>query len=71
MKMYLWNILITLDQTLNTFTFGSPDETISSRMGKRVRTCKFCYYMCRMLAFVDDKHCEKSIEKDEGRRDVF
>lgn len=36
-KRYIWNVLIAIDQFFNTVLGGDPDETMSSRMGKRQR----------------------------------
>lgn len=68
MKKYIWNVLISIDQLGNTILGGYPDETISSRMGKRVRlgNCPFCTFICKVLHVFDKDHCEKSIEDDEG-----
>jgi hypothetical protein len=67
-KRYIWNILIGIDQLLNAVLAGDPDETISSRMGKRVikKDCKVCKVICRFLDVLDKNHCYKSIESDEG-----
>lgn len=35
-KKYIWNILVALDDLLNAITFGDPQETMSSRMGKHL-----------------------------------
>ncbi len=68
MKRYLWNLLISLDQLANTILGGYPDETISSRMGKRLakKNCPLCTWLCRVLDYLDENHCEDSIERDEG-----
>lgn len=68
MKRYFWNFLIAIDQLINTILGGDPDETVSSRMGKRVikKNCKVCKAICRILNFFEKDHCYKSIEKDEG-----
>lgn len=67
MKRYFWNILIAIDQMVNTLLLGDPDETISSRMGKRARKGdRLGISICRFLNLLDKGHCEKSIEKDEG-----
>jgi len=68
MKRYVWNFLISIDQLANTILGGFPDETLSSRMGKRVRKgdCPFCTFMCKVLHLFEEGHCEKSIEDDEG-----
>jgi len=67
---YFWNVLISIDQMANTLIGGDPDETISSRMGKRVDTCRICFILCYWLDKVDDRHCHKSIEADEGSREL-
>lgn len=67
-REYFWNLLISVDQLVNTILFGLPDETISSRMGKLIEQdkCPFCYWICRyILHRVDPNHCQKSIERDE------
>lgn len=82
MTAYLWNILISLDQLGNVALapllnallrptaarFGSPDETLSSVMGKNIEAgeCVGCRLLCRLLHVLDPGHCEKSIERDEG-----
>jgi hypothetical protein len=67
MKRYIWNMLISIDQLFNTVLAGDPDETISSRMGKRARKGdKLGKVICRILNIFDKGHCEKSIEEDEG-----
>jgi hypothetical protein len=66
-KRYIWNLLISIDQLVNTLLAGDPDETISSRMGKRARKGdRFGIWLCKFLNIFDKNHCEKSIEEDEG-----
>lgn len=69
---YFWNFLIALDQLVNTILGGDPDETVSSRMGKNIRAgkCKLCKIICLLLNRIDPNHCDKSIESDEGSRQV-
>lgn len=65
MKQYIWNILIALDQLGNALTGGFPDETISSRMGKRLAKhdkCPVCNFLCKLLNYIQEDHCVKSIE---------
>ena len=64
-KRYIWNILISIDQFINTVLGGYPDETLSSRMGKRP-DCPICHFICKLLSIIDKDHCNKSIELDEG-----
>jgi len=64
---YFWNILISLDQLINTIFGGFPDETISSRAGKAQRKGKkWGIITCSILNKFENNHCEKSIEEDEG-----
>lgn len=77
MRRYFWNLLIWLTQTLNVFTGGDPDETLSSRAGKaRRRGSWFGTLLANVIDKIfsylgDDNHCEKSIEPDEGKREVL
>jgi hypothetical protein len=68
MKRYLLNLLISVDQLINTIFGGYPDETISSRIGKRVvkGDSWFCNILSKLLNLVDKNHCIDAIEKDEG-----
>jgi uncharacterized membrane protein YbhN (UPF0104 family) len=68
MKQYFWNILICIDQFINTLLGGFPDETLSSRMGKHVTKgdCIICSFICGFLNLFEKDHCIKNIEKDEG-----
>lgn len=83
MRAYFWNALIAADQLANVLLspllnlilrpgaarFGDPDETLSSVMGKLVEAgeCRGCRLICRLLHLLDPEHCERSIERDEGR----
>lgn len=67
MGRWLRNVLVWLDQGLNVvFLGGDPDETISSVLGKRRHRCRICDWICRALDRLDPRHCEKSVERDEG-----
>jgi len=66
MKRYFWNILISIDQLFNALAGGDPDETISSRVGKRVDHCMLCRWFCTVLNKINPQHCKNSIEIDEG-----
>lgn len=76
-KKYFWNILISIDQLFNTILFGDPDETISSRLGKWLDLPKDSWkykvasVICYFLRKIDSNHCRKSIENDEGERDLL
>ena len=80
-KEWFWACLLSLDQSVNVFLgpplnkmldplfrFGNEDETLSSVLGKNVRSgsCKGCYWTCRALHLLDKNHCLEAIEEDEG-----
>jgi len=65
---YIKNILVSVDQLLNTLLFGNPDETISSRIGKYIRRRSPGWVPNQLNSFLDlfeKDHCIKSIEDDE------
>lgn len=68
-QRYLWNLIIWLDQGINTLFAGDPDETVSSRAAKAKRKGHFwgCA-LCWLLDRLDPGHCDKTIELDEGER---
>lgn len=74
---YIWNLLIAIDQFFNTVLAGDPDETMSSRFGKWLRLphhtwrWKVAYVICRILHWIDNGHCDKTIEEDEGQHAVL
>ncbi len=73
-KKYFWNLLIALDQSVNTIFGGDPDETISSRMGKWAKDGANNHGIRKPIYWVTNKivnlfqkdHFAKSIETDEG-----
>ncbi len=66
---YFRRLFVVLDQLLNVIFGGDEDETISSRIAKdRRRGRKFACVLCRILDWLDPDHCEKAIERDEGKR---
>ena len=67
-KRYILNVLIALDQLANAVLRGDPDETLSSAAGKaRNAGVRWGCILCRVLDWIDPDHCDKSIERDEGR----
>ena len=68
MKRYLLNNLIALDQLVNAVFGGDPDETISSRIGKRRDGPeRFWAKMVDRIFFWQKDHTRKSVEADEGK----
>jgi len=71
-KKYLLNNLISLDQQINTLCGGDPDETISSRLGKRRdKREKRWAVIVDKLFFWQKEHTKESIEEDEGKDQVL
>lgn len=66
MRSYLRNVWLALDQLLNALTGGDPDETVSSRCGRRLLAtdCRLCGALCRMLDVFWPDHCIHNIIKD-------
>ena len=60
-------IAVAQDQAANAALGGSEDETISSRAGKGMMkgVWHWCL-LCRVLNWIDPKHCQQSLEPDEG-----
>ena len=66
---YFRRLFVAADQLLNVVFLGHEDETISSRIGKDARRGrKFACVLCQVLHWLDPHHCEKAIERDEGKR---
>jgi len=76
---YFWNILVSIDQFVNTLCGGDPDETISSRLGKwalagenKKGVRKVVYRVVNFIVELFQKdHFQKSIETDEGNKKIF
>ena len=81
MRRWVWNTLVSLDQTCGVilspvlfYRGNSPDETISSRTGKIMRAnggvVPWRYPLVRFIRCVvevlDPGHFERSIEPDEN-----
>lgn len=65
---YLWNILIWLDQGLNTFAGGHPDECVSARLGREFPNS----ILRKVVDFVFGKgHCEYVSKYGDGAKSVL
>ena len=63
-------VAVGADQMLNAAWGGSEDETISSRAGKGAgRGVWHWCLLCRLLDWIDPRHCQNNIEPDEGRKE--
>ena len=68
---YLMNLILWLDLGLNTFTFGSPYESVSSRLGRHykgtwveVMVDKFAWHI-----FKQKFHCENATRPTRKQRE--
>ena len=80
MKQYSYQILIAVDQFLNTLLGGYPDETLSSRIYRHAclknspnRRWVIAYKAVNGLFFWQDDHCLLSYrrERNIGHRPIF
>lgn len=63
MKTYVINLLIALDQMLNSLIGGYPDETISIHAARdRNKGARWGCVMCKFLDLFQKDHCDKTIE---------
>ncbi len=71
---YIFNILVAIDQLGNALLAGDPDETISSRVGKRVVAGTATLpeiYLAGVLDWLDPNHVVDAIERDEGKNSLI
>ena len=69
---YIKNILIALDQVLNTIFAGSCDETLSSRAWRleQERGRKWPRFLIDAILFFDKDHCHQSYLSEIERRQL-
>jgi len=70
LKVYILNLIYVFDLVVNTIFLGDPDETVSSRIGKKVKAgkkCAVCDWICKFLDMIDERHCTDAIKLHEGR----
>jgi hypothetical protein len=77
LKQYGINVWEGFDNSASADTGGDPDDTISSRLGKaRAKGSLVLSVIANKVDLVarelfgDLNHCDKSIERDEGRKQV-
>ena len=68
MKTYFYNLGLTIDQFFNALSGGSPEETVSSRLGKAAdRGNPVAHVLCHIIGFfLGSHHCQDAEEPDEG-----
>ena len=72
---WIFNMGVLGSQWLSVILGGDPDETISSRLGKAQRAGvwwaeKIACPLVDLLLF-EENHCLKSIEDDEGMKEIW
>ena len=61
---WIMKVLVGLDQLLNALLDGDPDETVSSRAGRReFISPRISRWLCRLLDWLDPGHCDRVIGK--------
>lgn len=68
---YVYNVALAFDRFGNALLGGDPDWTLSQRMGQAIRQdkCLGCYWICRGLALIDKRHCERVYDPDKPHRE--
>lgn len=67
---YLVNLLVSVDQFGNTIAGGSPDETISSRLGRNYRGSWVERGVDLLFFWQGKDHCEKAVEPEDREKDA-
>lgn len=74
MMKYLYNLGLSLDQLLNAILLGDPDESVSGRCGRAMKSGKPKFWVPGLTAFIDAmafivaremNHCSNAIEPEE------
>ena len=62
-RQWVWNVLVSVDQFVNTLTGGDPDETLSGRSRRAKEHGRWWgRVMCRLLNWIDPGHCDRAEE---------
>ena len=72
MKLYIYNLLIALDQLINTIFGGAPDQCFSSRLWRHrdTRVCKLLIPCVDfMFSWQEPNHCQSSFEGGDRQLD--
>lgn len=71
---YGYNILVGLDQFVNTIFAGYPDETLSARSWRKARAGQWFWRLLRIVIDLifrviarEVNHCQASFENEEAR----
>lgn len=67
--LYFKNLMLGLDEFLNTVIGGAPGDTISGRAGRAARDNRtWGKALCYLLNLIDKNHCQKAIANDATGR---
>ena len=70
--LWMLNILVGIDQLAAALCGLDPDETLSSWFGKQDKAgVRWVRPIVIFLDWIDERHCAKSIELDEGSHSVW
>ncbi len=67
---YFLNILISIDQLGNTLLGGSPDETVSSRVGRSYKASAVEAVINFLFRWQSPDHCDQAIEPADRAEDA-
>ena len=70
-RNYIGNVGIAISQLGNALTGGDPDETISSRVGKRHRDSQMTPLAWLVVWVTGRKHVAGAIEDGEGTKATY
>ncbi|HDR1692666.1 DNA helicase UvrD [Pasteurella multocida] len=77
LKRWSYHVVIAIDQLFNALTWGSPDETLSSRAyrgavlaGKPKKKWKFFHAAINKLFFWQNNHCKQAYLSEVERRQL-
>lgn len=74
-KKYIKNVLISLDQLVNTVLCGRPDETLSSRLYRNSQKYWYARLGMKLLNFIarpcGKEHCYNAYLSEVERKHLF
>jgi hypothetical protein len=70
MKRWFFNVLIAIDQLINTLVGGEPDETLSSAAFRMHEQGKFWGWTMHLIngLFFDSAHCANAYLSERNRK---
>lgn len=70
-RLYIFRVWESFDQTINTIGFGNVDHTISGRVGRMAEEGEplglILEKIINKVLWFDANHCRRSIERDEKK----